>query len=222
MQKLFMLFTLLFFTILSSAQSDRVSEKKETMKEGTFNALVVSLPHTDDKVAMKVWKRYIKAYGSKAKKVKKSKEVLSKNVILAGVNNSDPIEVFAKVVETSNGSELIAWFSMGEFFVSSASFPGDYTSAQNFLVDFAHEVDKELVIIELEEQEKKYKKMEKEMKRLRKKNDGYHKNIAKAKEAIAKAERNIEENERMQEEQVSVMETQSKVIQAIKEKLSEM
>ena len=222
MRKLIMFFTLLFFTVLSNAQSDRVYEKKETMKAGTFDALVVDLPNTDEKVAARVWKSYIRGYGSKAKRVRKSKEVLSKDVIIAGINKSDPIEVFAKVVETNDGSELIAWFSMGEFFVSSGSFPSDYTAAQNFLNDYAHEVAKELVVIELEGEEKKFKKMEKEMKKLKKKNDGYHKDIERAKEAIAKAEKNIEENEREQKEQVSVMDEQSKVIQAIKDKLSEM
>ena len=50
MRKLIMFFTLLFFTVLSNAQSDRVYEKKETMKAGTFDALVVDLPNTDEMI----------------------------------------------------------------------------------------------------------------------------------------------------------------------------
>jgi len=212
----------LFFTSLSFAQSERVSEKKEMMKVGSFNALVVNLPNADDKVAMRVWKTYIKAYGSKPKKVKKSKEILSKEVIIADVNNAEPMEVYARTVKNSTGTELYVWFSMGEFFVSSAAFPSDYTAAQNFLDDYAHEVDKELVIIELESQEKKFGKMEKQMNKLKKKNDGFHKDIEKANKAIAKAEKNIEENVKQQEDQNKTMADQQKVIDAIKEKLSEM
>lgn len=222
MRNLILLIGMLFLTTISFAQEANVSETKENMKSGTFNALTVSLPNADDKVALRVWKSYIKAYGGKAKKVKKSKEYLSKSAILAGVNNSDPTDVYARVKETSNGSEMTVWFSMGEFYVSSAAFPSDYTAAQNFLQDYAHEVAKELVVIELENEEKKYKKMEKEMKKLKKKNDGFHKDIEKAKEAIAKAERNIEENVRKQKEQTSLMEDQQKTMGTIKEKLSGM
>ncbi|MEM6965413.1 MAG: hypothetical protein AAF573_11650, partial [Bacteroidota bacterium] len=213
MRNLILLIGMLFLTTICWAQeAANVSESKENMKLGTFNALTVSLPNASDKVALNVWKSYIKAYGGKAKKVKKSKEYLSQSAVLAGINNADPTDVYARVSETSNGSEMTVWFSMGEFYVSSAAFPSDYTAAQKFLQDYAHEVAKELVVIELENEEKKYKKMEKEMKKLKKKNDGFHKDIEKAKEAIAKAERNIEENVRQQKEQTNLMEEQQKAM----------
>lgn len=222
MRKLSLLIVFTLITCFSYAQSTQVSESKETMKEGTYNALVVDLPDADDKKAMKVWKSYIKAYGSKAKKVKKSKEVLSKDVVIADINNADPIQVFARAEDKSRGSELIVWFMMGEFQVSSTAFPTDYTAAQNFLDGYAHEVAKQLVIDELEDEQGRYKKLEKEMKKLQKKNDSYHKSIKKAKESIAKAEQNIEENERKQKEQTSLLEEQNKLLSEIKERLSEM
>jgi len=222
MRKFNLLFIFLLFASLGFSQSDRVSEKKEMMKIGSFNALVVNLPNADDKVALKVWKTFIKAYGSKAKKPRRSKEFLSKDVIIAGINNAEPMEVYAKANDKSDGSELLVWFSMGEFFVSSAAFPSDYVEAQKFLNEYAHEVDKELVRMELDAAEKKFGKMEKQMKKLKKKNDGYHKDIEKAKNAIAKAEKNIEENVEQQKNQEGVMTEQQKVIDAIKEKLSGM
>ena len=203
-------------------RSNQVSEAKETMKLGTFNALVVEMPNVSDKVALKVWKDYIKGYGPKAKKVKKAKEILSSGAIIGGLNSSDPLDVYAKVVGQSSGSKLIVWFGMGEFFVSSGSFPSDYTAAEKFLQGYNREVAKELVVMELEDAEKKLKKFEKEMKSLKKKNDGFHKDIEKAKKAIAKAEANIEENTNKQEEQTSIISDQSNVVEEIKKKLSEM
>lgn len=222
MRKLSLFFAILISSTFCIAQSSQISESKETMKLGTFNALTVDMPNVSDKVALKVWKEYIKGYGPKAKKVKKSKEILSSGAIIGGINSSDPLDIYAKIEDQSNGSKLTVWFNMGEFYVSSGSFPSDYTAAEKFLKGYNREVAKELVVMELEDAEKKMKKMEKEMKNLKKKNDDYHKDIEKAKKAIAKAENNIEENEKKQKEQTSLISDQSKAVEAIKEKLSEM
>ena len=219
------LFLFIFMTSLVTvgfSQMEEITESKETMKQGTFNAIVVELPNADDKVALNVWKTFIKGYGAKAKKVKRSKEYLASGAIIGGLNNSENVDVFARAEEKGDDSELIVWIQMGEFYVSSGSFPSDYTAATKMLEDYAFEVAKELVNIQIEDEEKKMKKMVKEMDRLKKKNEGYHKDIQKAKDAIAKAEKNIEENEKDQKEQTSVIESQNKALQALKEKLSEM
>ena len=222
MRNLFLLILMTSFTTIGFSQMEEISESKETMKKGTFNAIVVELPNAEDKVALKVWKSFIKGYGAKAKKVKKSKEYLASGAIIGGLNNSENVDVFARVQEKGDDSELIVWIEMGEFYVSSGSFPSDYAEAVKMLEEYVFEVAKELVNIEIEKEEKKMKKLEKEMTKLKKKNNGYQKDVEKAKEAIAKAERNIEENEREQKEQASVIESQQKALQVLKEKLSEM
>jgi len=209
-------------TTIGFSQMEEISESKETMKKGTFNAIVVELPNTEDKVALNVWKSFIKGYGAKAKKVKRSKEYLASGAIIGDLNNSENVDVYTKIREKGDDSELIVWIEMGEFYVSSGSFPSDYTAAVKMLEEYAFEVAKELVHIDIEKEEKKMKKLEKEMVKLQKKNETYHKNIEKAKEAIAKAEANIEENTRQQKEQTSVIESQQKALQALKEKLAEM
>lgn len=222
MQKLLVLTLMAFIANFSMAQTANISESKETMKLGTFNSLTVQLPNSSDKVALNVWKDYVKGHGAKAKKVKKSKEYLASGAIIADINNSEEIDIYTRVREKSSNAELTVWFSMGEFYVSSAAFPTDYTAATKFLQDYADEVAKQLVMDELEAEEKVAKKMDSEMNKLKKKNDGYHKDIEKAKKAIAKAEENIEENEREQLEQESLMEDQKKKLEAIREKLSKM
>lgn len=222
MKNLFLFIFMTFLTTTGFAQMEEISESKETMKKGTFNAIVVELLDADDKVALKVWKNFIKGYGAKAKKVKKSKEYLASGAIIGGLNNSENVDVYARVKERGDDSELIVWIEMGEFYVSSGSFPSDYTVAVKMLEDYVIEVAKELVNIEIEDEEKKMKKMEKEMSKLQKKNKNYHRTIDKAKETIAKAEKNIEENESAQKEQTSIIESQQKAIEALKEKLSEM
>lgn len=222
MRNLFLLIFIISTANLGFSQMEEISESKETMKAGTFNAIVVELPNAEDKVALKVWKSFIKGYGAKAKKVKKSKEYLASGAIIGGLNNSENVDVYARVEEKGDDAELTVWIQMGEFYVSSGSFPSDYTAAVNMLEEYSIEVAKELVNIEIASEEKKMKKLEKEMTKLKKKNNGYHRDIEKAKEAISKAERNIEDNERQQKEQTSVIESQQKVLEALREKLSEM
>ncbi len=222
MRRLSLFIILTIFAIGSFAQSASISEGSETMKDGAFNALKVDLDKADKKVAAKVWKDFIKSYGAKAKKVRKSKELLASGATINGINDSEPIEVYSRVDKTANGSRLTVWFGAGGVFVSSEDFPGDYSAAEKFLQDYAHEVAKELVVMEIEDEEKKMKNLQSEMKKLKKKNDGYHKDIEKAKKAIVKAEENIEDNERKQKEQTSLLEKQKEVLEAVKDKLSEM
>ena len=111
---------------------------------------------------------------------------------------------------------------MGEFYVSSGSFPSDYTVASKMLEDYVIEVAKELVNIEVNNAEKKMKKLVKEMDKLKKKNNSYFKDIEKAKDAIVRAEKNIENNIRDQKEQESFIESQQNALQILKEKLSEL
>ena len=148
--------------------------------------------------------------------------MLASGATINGINDSEPIEVYSRVDKTANGSRLTVWFGAGGVFVSSEDFPGDYSAAEKFLQDYAHEVAKELVVMEIEDEEKKMKSLESGMKKLKKKNDGFHKDIEKAKKAIAKAEENIEDNERKQKEQTSLLEKQKEVLEAVKDKLSEM
>jgi hypothetical protein len=222
MRNLFLFIFMTLLTTIGFSQMEEITESKETMKEGTFNAIVVELLNADDKVALNVWKSFIKGYGAKAKKVKKSKEYLAIGAIIGGLNNSENVDVYAKVQEKGDDSELIVWIQMGEFYVSSGSFPSDYTAAVKMLEGYVIEVAKELVNNDIEDEEKKMKRMEKEMDKLKKKNTGYHRDIEKAKDTIARAEGNIEENERAQKEQTSIIESQQKALQALKEKLSEM
>lgn len=222
MCRFFLFIILALLSTYTFAQSASISEGAETMKSGSFNAIKVELPVAEKKVALNVWKDYIKSYGAKAKKVKKSKEMLASGATISGINDSEPIEVYSRVDKTAGGSRLTVWFGAGGVFVSSEDFPSDYSAAEKFLEDYAHEVAKELVVMEIEEEEKKMKDLESAMKKLRKKNDGYHKDIEKAKKAIAKAEDNIEDNEDKQKEQAQLIEKQKEALEAVKNKLSEM
>jgi hypothetical protein len=222
MKKIFILIFLTNLTTFGFSQMEEISESKETMKEGTFNAIVVELSNSDEKVALKVWKSFIKGFGAKAKKIKRSKEYLASDVIIGGLNNSENVEVYSRVEDKGDDSELIVWIQMGEFYVSSGSFPSDYTVAAKMLEDYVIEVAKELVNIEVNNAEKKMKKLVKEMDKLKKKNNSYFKDIEKAKDAIVRAEKNIENNIRDQKEQESLIESQQNALQILKEKLSEL
>ena len=82
------------------------SEKSLASKGVSNNSLKVEIPGASDKIALKVWKSFIKDHGSKAKKQKKTDEWYSSGAKIDNVNDKKPVNVTAKVDENSIGCLL--------------------------------------------------------------------------------------------------------------------
>ena len=198
------------------------SERSLVSKGVSNNALKVEIPGASDKIALKVWKSYIKNHGAKAKKQKKTSEWYSEGAKIENVNGKKPVNVTAQVDENSTGATLTLWIGMSDdMYVSSAAFPNDYSGAEEFLDEYVKEVNRTLVKMELEDEEKKLKKLKNELKKLERQNKGYHQDIEDAKKKIAKAENNIETNLKEQEESKSDIEAQIEAIEAVRKKLED-
>ena len=228
MKKSFLTVLTLFTVIFCYAQINPApvqvaeSERSLVSKGVSTNALKIDIPGADDKLALKVWKNYIKEHGAKAKKQKKTGEWYSEGAKINDVNGKSPVNVTAKVDENSTGTTLTLWIGMSDdMYVSSAAFPNDYAGAETFLDNYVKEVNRALTKIELEDEEKKLKKLRNELKKLERQNKGYHKDIEDAKKRIAKAEDNIETNLKEQAESNSDIEEQIKAVEAVRKKLEE-
>lgn len=198
------------------------SERSLTSKGVSSNSLTVELPGASDKIALKVWKSFIKDHGAKAKKQKKTKEWYSEGAKIESVNAENPVNVTAKVDENSTGATITLWIGMSDdMYVSSAAFPNDYAGAEAFLNEYSKEVNRTLTKMELDDEEKKLKNLKKELSKLERQNKGYHKDIEDAKKRIAKAEQNIETNLKEQEETGSDIDEQIKAVEKVRKKLQD-
>jgi len=209
----------MFNVTITNAQ---ISEESKSMNLGVKNALVLELPGTKEKFVEKLWKKYIKDYKSKAKKVKKADELLADDCEIPSIGGANTVDVYTRASANGDNVYLTMWVDLGGAFLSSAEHPDRYTEAEKFLMRFALEVTKEKIKIEIEDEEDKLKDFEKNMKKLVRANDGYHRDIEQAKEKIKKATANIEQNEIDQEKSQKQIDSQKEAVKKVKKRLEDL
>ena len=180
---------------LSLAQ---VSEEEKAMSMGINNAIIVEIPETNEKMAEKVWKDFMKEYG-KTKRNRKSDEWTTEDASISAFNDSEPVNIYAQIQGGDDYVELAMWVPLTEGFLSSSSHPEAYRAAEKMLNDYALEVKIETVKEELEEEEKTLSKLERDLKKLKKDNEDYHETIRDSERAIEKAEKDLVQNKEDQE-----------------------
>ena len=212
-----LLFVFVCLFMISFLNAQDISEGDRSMSQGVNHAYVVDYPDADAKLVSKVWKDFIRDYSGKAKKVKKSDDMLAEGCKIAAINGSKGINVYSRTEKNGEGSEHMVWFDLGEGeFLSSGG------EANKILDSFSHQVKKEQTRLELEAEEKSLKQLEAALKKLVKLNEGYHKDIEKAEAAIVKAKENIELNLQEQENSNGLIEAQKEVVEEVKQRLSKM
>jgi hypothetical protein len=207
---------LLALPLLVSAQ---VSEQERSMSKGVNNALVIEIPMADPGMIEKLWKKYMKDYDGKTKKVKGEPEWLSDDADIPGIGSGNTMDVYSKIAESGEDVELIVWFDLGGAFLDSDLHPDNYLEGEKFLMRFSLFVEKEKTKLELEAEEKELKNMEKELKDLERNKERYFEIIADAERRIEEAKADIEQNEKDQEAQKKVIEDQLEVIKKVQKKL---
>lgn len=217
-----LLLIMIIFLAGSLNVSAQISENEKSMSMGVNNALVLEIPETKEKFVKKLWKKYLKQFDGKTKKVKKADEMLTSDARIVEIGGSTSVDLISRVSSTGEDVELIIWVNMdGDEFLSSYSHPDRYTEAEKMLMRFGLEVTREKIRIELKEEENRLKKYNKDHKRLIRNNANYHREITIAQEKIKKAEANIEQNEIEQETMRATIESQQELIEEVKKRLSE-
>ena len=199
----------------------QISENDRMMSLGSRNAVILDLPDTDRKFVEKCWKEHMKGFDGKTRKNKKAKEWLSDNCKVVEIGGSQPVDIYAKVEEEGDDTELVMWVDYGDEFLSSTDHPGEYAETEKFLMRFALYVAKEKTQLELSSEEKKLKSIKQDLKKLKRDNDRYRRDIENAKERIRKAEANIEKNEVDQEKKGKEIDLQEEVIEEVKRRLND-
>ncbi len=201
----------------------QITEESKSMNKGVQNALVLELPDTKEKFVSKLWKKHVKKFKSKAKKVKKEDELLADDCQIPAIGGAKKVDVYTRFANNGDNVFMTMWVDLGDdSYLSSAEHPDRYTEAEKLLMRFALEVTKEKIKIEIDNEEDNLKDFEKDMKKLVRANENYHRDIEQAKERIRKAEANIEKNEADQEATRKKIEAQKNVVVKVKKRLEDL
>ncbi len=212
---------LLFVLFCYSISFGQVEETQKTMSEGVENSLNIRIPNAKAKTVEKLWKKHMKPYKGKTKRIRKTKEIFSDNASIPQLSSND-VDVYVKIVEAGDEILFSAWFDLGGGFLSSETHPDKYGSAEKMLLLFALDVSKVVIKRELDDEEDTLKKYGKQLTKLEKQKAKLLKDIENYKAKIKAAEAAVEQNEANQENKRQDIENQKAKVGTVKGKLEEL
>lgn len=213
--------TLLFVLFCFSISFGQVEEAQKPMSTGVENSLSIIIPGAKAKTVEKLWKKQLKSYKAKTKKMRKTKELFTDDAAIPQLSSND-VDVYAKVVETSDEVLFSVWFDLGGGFLSSETHPEKYGEAEKMLLLFALEVSKTVIKGELDNEQDVLKKYGKQLTKLEKEKARLLKDIENYKAKIKAAEAAVEQNEANQENKKQDIENQTGKVETVKKKLEEL
>ena len=168
-----------------------VNEGVNPMSLGDRNALSVFLAGMSDKLVETSWKDYLTQYG----KTKKSKgEWVTEDVVLSSKIMFSPVNLFAKINESEEGTTLTVWFDLRGTFLASTLEPEKYAAAEEFLEEFISKVTKDNDAANFTIEQIKLQKLQSRLDKLSSKYRSYEDEIRKAENKLANARQNMQEN----------------------------
>jgi hypothetical protein len=216
------LFSFVFLALITFAGTQvhaQVTTAEMSMTQGNHTAMILELPGADSKMVEKMWTTYTKKeFKGKTKKERKSKELQTLNVEIPGVSAGSAVDMYAKVNERGNGSELMVWIGSNDGWIDPRDLPGRYVEAEKMLMRFGLEVSSEQIAMMVEEEEDRLKDLEKELEDLRRDKEKYQRNIERAQQEIADNEAAIETNEQAQKDKEVAIEEQRKTVNQTRKK----
>ncbi|MCB0681453.1 MAG: hypothetical protein KDC32_11125, partial [Saprospiraceae bacterium] len=156
------------------------------------------------------------------KRVKGSDEELSDDADIPGIGAGNTVDVYSLTERSGNGVRQVVWFDLGGAFLSSQMHGDRYVEGEKFMMRFGLYVTKEMIQIELKEEEKRMKDLESDLKKLQRDNEKLHEDIADYERRIEEAKAGIEQNLLDQKAREKDIESQQNVIEEVKKKLSEL
>jgi hypothetical protein len=213
--------TLLFLFQLSLAAQTTTSRK--TMSEGVYEAIVLQVPGLNEKEVSDLWIDYTKDfYSVRTKYNRKTKEYFSDDADIPGIGKGNTVDIYASIQEKGAGTEVSVWFNLGGAYLSVAEHGDRYLEAEAMMMRFGLEASKEMVRMDIKNQEKSLDDMMSDLKKMESDKSRLERDIEKAKEAIARSEQEILENLAAQEAKQKEIEAQEELIDVTKKKLKDL
>jgi hypothetical protein len=209
------------FLLTFSLQAQTNSERK-SMSQGNYEAIVMQIPDLNPKTVSDLWEDFTKDfYNVRTKYNRKTKEYFSDDAEIAAIGKGNTVDIYTRLEEKGNGTELSMWIDLGGAYLSIGGHPDRYLEAEKMLISFGLEAAKEKVRMDIEEQEKALKALEDDLKKMGKDKESLESDIEKARETIARAEQEIEENVKNQATKQQEIEAQQELIDETKKKLKD-
>ena len=220
MKKLFLF--LMFAGLFSFADAQVIElelhETEKSMSQGLNPGCIFTLGNCKRKDVEKSWGKFMKQYGKKTKKVRKSDDYLTDNAMISGMSNNS-IDVYAAFDQKGGDVEVSVWYDLGGAYLTSTTHTDRFTTAEEMLNKFGNRIAKEGVQRDLGAQEKTLKGMNGNMKSLQKKKSNLENDIAKYEKKIEQAKADIEQNLLDQESKAAEIKSQEELIDDVKKKL---
>ncbi|NNE26990.1 MAG: hypothetical protein HKN09_09125 [Saprospiraceae bacterium] len=208
----------LLIAVISISVYGQVEETKHLLSFGHQNGYVIEHDGADEKMVYKFLEDHYKKYG-KVKRNKKAGEWSCESCQI-GVISSSPMDVYFKVKEGKGLTSSYHFFDEGTQFISSENSADASKKINNFLTNVFYEVKRDVIKMELEEEEKILKDFEKDLSKLEKKNKDLHEDIEDYKKKIIEAEEDIEKNLEEQADMKMSIEKQTRNVSEITKKLN--
>jgi len=222
-----LLFSMSFLCLLLMAGtqvlSAQISTERMSMSRGSNDGMILELPGAQDKMVAKLWPDWVKDnYDVKTKKVKKTKdEMAALNFSIPGVSAGGKVDMYSKVRSSGTGSELTIWIATPDGYISPELDRRRYLEAEKMLMNFALEVSREQIKLEIEDEEDALKDLEKDLNKIQKDKEKLEKTIVDAERAIADAREAIERNLTDQDNKGKEIQDQIDKVEATKRKLKD-
>lgn len=170
-----------------------IDEAIRPMSKDSQSSFMVEIPQAKLAETQKDWLKYIST-GSKGKATVVNGENLQPAAVVKNIS-ANPVNIYSKLLETTDGVRLTAWFTENDTVFMSAQLNGDQDLAiQKYLRDFAVKKYQDAVKAELAVQQEILNGMNKDLKDLIKEEEKSGKKVSESNRAIQKSNDNIATN----------------------------
>jgi len=163
------------------------------MSLGVNNGFSLELPDYDHKFTADIWRKYLKEFKGKTKKVKRSSELFTDDASIAYLS-SNTVDLYSDIERAGNGSSVNIWIDLGGSFIDSENHSEAFEGVEMLLERFRKKLNVEQIKRELSEEEKELKSLENQLRKLQSLNERFHKEIENWKKKIAENEEKIATN----------------------------
>jgi hypothetical protein len=205
---LFLLFSFSFYA--------QVGEDKRSMSQGNHTAYMIDIPNTNEKFVENIWKKYLRSYGGKSKNNRGSKEIYTSNAKISAIGKGDRVDLYTIFEQSGDDVSLSMWVDLGDEFLSKSNKNSQVQGAKDFLEDFAGEVRREIIRLQVKEEGEKLEKFVVNMRRLERDSIRFEREIEMAETKILKNQEKLEENRIAREDLLHIIEVQQITLDSVK------
>lgn len=215
MKKFLLLFVLSVPFLVWAQSTIAVEQSAQTFSRGEQPSYRVLIPGGKLKDVSNDWNKYLKT-----KSKGKVEELNGEFVIYGAVNKNvaaDGFNVFSKLLETTEGVQLTAWFMRSDStFMSWKTDENQSKAVEKYMSDFAAAEYRDVVGTELKGEQKKLDELEKELKGFINDEEKSSKNINESERTIERTKTEIKTNEGDQKLKNDQVTKQKAVVESLK------